>query len=412
MGYLFFTLTFFYAIAGLAAYSNSNSILLGNQAAGMGGASVALVEDTTALSYYNPAGIALINGREFSATLTLYNKYETEFGESQSLLQESLRLNRGFFQSIPAASSSVVSYGSFSLGLSILVNDYNFFSGEILSTDDQSHYLKLNDESLWFGGNFALNLDGDQALGLSIYYTARSYLLSLTDENFKGGTSVDLRTEEKSLTNNSLVYILGYLLQLNNNWSFGLSYRFPSIEISGKGDFYQSKTESSPFDRNVTRLNDIKSETKIPGLYRLGLAYQKEGTRFTLDMTYSEPLQYFDMESHLGRELIRHNGNWNISTGFEVKLRRWLKWRFGLFSNFSSMKEPQVSLAVRQPPKTHMWGFSSNLGLLSSDKMTWSLGGYYSGGRGQSVHLIGDSWRLLPIDEKIFSLSLGSSYSF
>ena len=38
-----------------AAYSNYNSVLIGSQAAGMGGAYTALYQDSSAVAFYNPA---------------------------------------------------------------------------------------------------------------------------------------------------------------------------------------------------------------------------------------------------------------------------------------------------------------------------------------------------------------------
>ena len=160
------------------------------------------------------------------------------------------------------------------------------------------------------------------------------------------------------------------------------------------------------------RLDLRKSETKIPGFYRLGTAYRDSSRVFSFEITYSEPVQYFDLESTIGRSLIRHQGTLNVSAGMELKLRKWLKWRFGLFSNNSTVKEPQTELAVQQPAKVNMWGFSSNIGLYSSDNISWSLGGFYTGGRGNSIQQIGPDWIILPKDQQVFSFVLGTSYAF
>jgi len=51
------------------AFSNYNSILIGDQAAGMGGAYTAMSSDASAVSFYNPAGLAFLKGHSFSGSI-------------------------------------------------------------------------------------------------------------------------------------------------------------------------------------------------------------------------------------------------------------------------------------------------------------------------------------------------------
>ncbi|MBN8538659.1 MAG: hypothetical protein J0M15_16540 [Deltaproteobacteria bacterium] len=93
---LFLALTFL-ALQSEGAFSNYNSILLGDQSAGMGGAASAVVGDTSAAAFYNPATLARLNGASFSAAVGIYKKFDTVYGEEEDFTKAPLRLNQGFY---------------------------------------------------------------------------------------------------------------------------------------------------------------------------------------------------------------------------------------------------------------------------------------------------------------------------
>src|SRR4051812_44004669 len=84
-----------------AAFSNYNTILIGDRAAGMGGAFTALTEDTGAAAFYNPASIIRMKGASLSASVSVYNKYDTRYGSQADYNKAPLRINRGFFKGLP-----------------------------------------------------------------------------------------------------------------------------------------------------------------------------------------------------------------------------------------------------------------------------------------------------------------------
>ncbi len=396
-----------------AAYTNSNSLLLGTKAAGLGGAYTALYGDSAASSFYNPASIGRMEGQQLSATVALYNKYATEYGEGSDLVDSTLRVNRGFFRSLPAASGSVISFGTFSLGLSILLADYDFFSGEIHSSEDTTTTLNSVDESLWFGGNLAVNLTGRDTLGLTVYYTARNYLRNSTDQFSEDGTSATIHLEEKSLNHNSLVYILGYWRRLSSRWTMGVSYRFPSLPVYGSAGFFRSTIETDPYTRTVTNHKRLDAETRIPSLLRVGFAYQPtEKWLYSIDITRSGPEDYKDLGDHPGTEWVRLKETFNFHAGMELQLREWLSWRLGIFTNRSMTNPPPASRGFLSGDHVDMWGFSSNIGLQTSTNVQFHFGGYLTEGDGDSLQRSGQRVLSIPKQVQVFSLLLGSSYSF
>lgn len=399
------------ALAG--AYGNYNSVLIGDMAAGMGGAFTGLTGDPAACSYYNPATLARMKGTSLSASANIYNKYDTEYGSYDGYSGGTGRINRGNFRSIPASAGSVAAFGPFALGLSIIVPDYDFFSGPVKSGLGQNTSLNILDESLWVGGNMAVNLSEASSVGFTFYYTSRFYQKSLID-NYKrdSGTAV-LSSEEKTFNNNSLVYILGYYHKFNSRWSAGSSLRFPSIEVHGRGSYFSTSidTQTSAVPTQITK-NEIPSETRIPMKASLGVAYTEAGKRmFSFDVSYYGKEKYYDMDDFNSRELIENIETWNFALGSEFFLKHWLRLRAGVFTNFSS--HPQIGeVTEMRADHIDMWGFSTNFGIFTSDKVSFTVGGYYTGGMGYTVERLNQSLQKVKKSQQIFSMLIGSAYFF
>ena len=173
------------AQSSLAAYSNYNSILIGDQAAGMGGAYTAMAEDAAAQPWYNPATLAFLKGESFSAAVGIYKKFDTTYGSSEDFTKASLRVNQGFFRALPSSTGSVVRFKEFlpdyTLALSIIVPEYESFKGDIHNTSDNISTLTLSDESLWVGASLSKKISVNEGMGLSLYYTARSMVKTVSD---------------------------------------------------------------------------------------------------------------------------------------------------------------------------------------------------------------------------------------
>ncbi len=398
-----------------AAFANYNSLLIGDRAAGMGGAYTALTGDPAGVSFYNPASLSRMRGTSLSASANVYHKYDIKYGEEEdSLLGAVLRVNRGAFKSIPSASGGLLSFRRFAVGFSIIVPDHHFFSGKVRADSDTVSFLTLADSSLWAGGNFAYNIDQKQSLGLTAYYTSRDYLRSVTDQTLVANASGALLSEEKAFKHNSLVYILGYFYQLDPHWSLGLSARFPSIEIYGQGSYYRTRFESNGgLLAETVSEPDIKSETRIPSKVNLGLAFtQTQRLILSLDLQYYGPETYLDLDHALGGDLIIHQPVLNGAVGVEWYYRPYLRIRAGAFSNLSSHPKINLDLAQRQGDHIDMWGFSANIAFFSSESASFSFGGYFSGGSGSSTQIFKQKIVEVAKEYRVFSMLISSAYYF
>ncbi len=397
---------------GWAAFSNYNSILIGDRAAGMGGAFTALTNDPGGCSFYNPAALALMHGRSLSAAINVYHKYEIDYGVDQDFSSAPFRVNRGAFKSIPAASGSIASLGHFAFGISILVPDYEYFAGEIFADGTNTSYLNLIDESLWVGGTLALNLTAEDSVGLTMYYTSRNLVRTLNDLSF-GPSAGDMYVEEKTFHNNSILYILGYHRRIAPRWTMGVSYRFPSLEVSGSGSYYSAQIKTDPYTKAVLSETGIDSETRIPARAAIGIAYEiPKAWTLSMDLSHYAPENYTDIDLIQAGENIVHNEVWNGALGFEYHLYDWLRMRLGIYTNFSSTPKIDHNKEERQGDHVDMWGFSANLAIFTSDAVSVTLGGYYTGGRGESTQHLNQAIRVLPKSFQTFAFLVGSSYYF
>ncbi len=394
-----------------ASFSNYNSILIGSRAAGMGGAFTALSDDPAACSFYNPATLSEMKGASLSSSVSLFNKYDTQYDKHDNLTSAALRANQGAFEQIPSSTGFFSGFGPFSIGITIVNPNRDNYSGVIKSQDDNTSSLNLNDKVMWFGGALSINLDQKNSIGFSAYYTSRDYFRSYRQESF----NLDNKTitEEKSYTTNSIVYILGFLHKLNSNWKLGTSLRLPSIQISGKGSYYRSIISSSSHE--LINESNISSKSKIPLKLAFGISYSIPfQNAYSFDIHYYQSEKYFDQDFEFSKDLINNRDLINIAFGWEHFMYNWFSLRFGLFTNYSSYKKTTLdqSSRYRTGDFVDMWGFSANMALYTTNYFSLTFGGYYTGGNGESTQFFNEKLVTVPKSEQIFSMLLASSIHF
>ncbi|MCB0356737.1 MAG: outer membrane protein transport protein [Bdellovibrionales bacterium] len=399
----------FLSTSTLAAFSNYNSILIGERAAGMGGAYTSLTGDPAACSFYNPATLARMEGTSLSAAVSVYNKYETNFGEKRDFAGAPLRVNQGSFQPIPTSSGSVFTFRNFAFGLSIVIPDSQTYEGEVKSEQGNISLLRLQDESLWVGGNLAVNLTEKLAAGLTMYYTSRSFSRSVTDRIENGGNT-SIANEVKTLSNNSIIYILGAYYHLAKNWHLGLSHRFTSLEISGHGTYFFSEvaTTGAPPSTNE---DGILSETIVPSKTTLGISFEKKrDITLSADISYYGSERYWDLHHSNAGDFIIHKAIWNLNLGAEIFPKDWLGLRAGIYSNFSASPKIPEQVNNRRPDYVDMWGFSANAAIYTSSQSSLTLGGYWVGGKGHSTQRVTGSIERVPLSIQTFTLLVGTTF--
>lgn len=382
----------------------------------MGGAYTAMDQDASAMAWYNPATLAFLRGQSFSAAVGIYKKFDTVYGFSEDITKASMRVNQGFFRALPSSTGSIVRSKDFlpdyTIALSIVTPEYENYKGDIASTPTNSSSLTVVDESLWVGSGISKKISERESVGLSIYYTARSYQQSVSDRTFST-TSKQIYTEEREFTQNGIVPILGYFYRWGPRLRFGASVRFSSIHIAGRGSYFDSTIDSTSSAASTDRsFSALDSKTRIPSRISFGISGRPlDELWLSADLSYYGKEQYEDVLESTVSSKVEHLNVLNGSLGGELALRPWLKARLGVFTNFSSHPDPDASKVHATGDRVDQLGFSANLALRSGG-IQYTFGGYYTGGRGRSVQRINQQYEVVPKAIQVFTMLVGTSYSF
>lgn len=413
---LVFFITLFSSVSW-GAFSNYNSILIGDQAAGMGGAATGMASDASAGAWYNPGTLAALEGQSFSASVGIYKKFDTRFGEKMDIVTSALKANEGFFQAIPSSTGSIIRphhipfLEGYTLTLSILVPEFDSYRGDINSTDDNLSSLTLVDQSLWVGGAISRPLSAKDFVGMTVYYTARSLTQNVNERYYVSPTDFEIYSEERTIKQNALVFVFGYFRKLTEEWNFGVSLRPSSIHIAGQATYNENRIVNGVIDPPLAN-NDLTTRSRIPAKLSVGFSYSGwTDWLWSWDISVYGQEQYNDLEMDEVSQRIEHQPIVNGAVGAQYRWLDWLSIRAGFFTNFSAHPKPDPAKVRGQGDRVDQLGFAANVAVKSGN-IEYTFGGYYSGGNGQSVQRINRQLAVVDKVQNTFTMLVGTSYFF
>lgn len=399
-----------------AGFGNYNNILIGDLAAGMGGASVAVTEDASALPWYNPAGLSELKSLSYSSAVGQYKKFDTRFSDEE-ITKAGLRANQGFFKSVPSSTASITRFteflSSYAVGLSILVPTYDVLKTDIVSTENNASNINLIDESLWVGFTAGKTISTTESMGFSLYYVARSYSRTIVDRQ-QTGSDITSYLEEKNYTQNGLALIVGYIKKLDENLKFGVSFRAPFIPIASNASASSSTVDTANGIYKSENYSAKTADLNLPTKLLAGFSYEpNEKWLWAFDLSLYGKTAYKDVniDNPLLSETIQHRDLLNFAAGFEYRWREYLKFRYGVFSNFSSHPDPLSNESRGSADKVDQMGWSANVAFLRGN-IQYTFGGYYSGGKGRSIQRVNQNYSTYPKSHQEFTMLIGASYDF
>jgi long-subunit fatty acid transport protein len=406
--------------AAWCAFSNENSLLIGDRNAGMGGAAVAVEGDAAGAPFYNPGILAFLDGSAFSAAVGIYKKFDVMYGQEEDFTQAPLRVNQGFFRSLPASTGNVIrtpKLPGWTMAFTVVVPDYEQFKGDLRSDATNVSTLTYTDESLWVGGSISRMISDDEGVGLTLYYTARSFARSVSDRSKPDANRTEIYSQERTQTENGILPIVGYYRRINERWSWGMAARLPVMKIQGRATVFESLTtaDSTGPTLNATSggFPEKGARVVIPGKLTAGVGFRPAPSwLFSSDLSLREGISYDDLEDAQYSMAIEHRPVWNISFGVEKEALDWLVIRMGAYTNFSSHPDPDPDVNRAQPDHVDMLGFSTNFVFIAGQKISYTFGGYYTGGRGRSIQRIDQTEKVVPKTMHIFTMLVGTSFSF
>jgi len=411
--------------------TNYQNYLMGDRAAGMGGAVAATTDDLDAC-YYNPAGLARVAGSRIALSVSLYGLQGIRIADG---LGEGETFKARDFESIPSTFGSILKVSDgLALAFSVFTPDnldlnvrHSFERRPdipgLLRSD--YYYATFDDSSTWIGPSLGFRAGDRLSLGAGVYLVYRS--LANKQEWAYLYADADNLEVEKVLTriysidfnNYGLLGLAGAQYALSDEVFLGAAVQTPSLNLSGRGDLLYAVSLGSQESDQLVQAKDMKSRNRLPARFTLGAAWQREG-EFTLEgnCTYHLPTSYLQLsgeDTWTGLPIStsrRRKGVVNFNLGGEYYVMEGYPVRAGVFTNLSSSPGVDRNDLGESQDDVDMYGVSFSVGN-ESEHTTFSLGVNYVWGSGKTVG-IGDDFDPVPVDQSQYQLFvfLSSAYIF
>ena len=398
----------------LADDGNYQDYIVGEQAAGMGGAVAALCQSVDAC-FYNPAGLAFAPASTISVSASLYGFYNFSVEDGWYPGED---INIDSFISIPSSFGSIWKLDTDTVvAFSAFIPDRSS-SNDLQSFSGPDHFFKytIEDQTLWIGPSAAYRLTPDLSLGISVFGLYRTFSFFkdylLLDGDTGVGFSGDLKYYDLSLLS-----LLGVRYLLGGNWSAGLSVQTPAVHLTGDGEYLFKLV--SPDSVVGTYIPDGDTKNALPTAIRAGLGYRvSRKYAFGVDLSYHFPTSYdrFAGEDESGTRhtyYLRREGTVNVNLGGEYYVIDRYPVRLGLFSNLSS--SPRVEMdedLADNPPHINKYGVSVSVGR-ETENTTINVGVNYVWGKGEFYGIASDlKLENVTARESYLYIFLASSYLF
>ena len=312
-----------------------NNILIGDRAAGMGGAYSAIADDPSGL-YYNPAGIAHADGASLNGSV---NAYSNTFSEYKNVFGDKSwkRLSSGL---IPNFFGLIQPFAGGMAGFSVVVTDavaddqdqhFSNFTptgGEAV----QDYYINFNnhDSTYNIGPSFAFKPRDDLAVGLSLYAHYRKKQLILNQQTFLTNGQQRWTSDYRQTTEYGINPVLGLMWSPLERLSLGMSIRKTLLLRS---DSRNQQTDKLASDTSMPQpiISSFTMQRELPLEIKFGAAYfANDRLLFSSDLAWNQSA---------GARLAVIN----IAVGSEYYLDSQWALRAGVFTNMANT--PTLSAA-------------------------------------------------------------------
>ena len=384
---------------GWADEFHYNNMLIGERAAGMGGAFTALADDTSGM-YYNPAGIVYAEEKSLSASVNAYYSLSKKY----SGVIAGSDLKRNYSAIVPNFFGVQQPIGPVSLGFSYAVPEHSFENMDETFTDlplpyEMKQYygdpnlriaryvLNLNTEDKIneFGPSVAIRISDTLAFGLTLYVHKRDIL-------FIENELLRLSNGRDQLTN---IYVkasewgtrpvLGMLWKPSERISFGaaLSKTFViSSDVTYQTTSYSTLDGKAVLDDQRTTSGDKQG---YPWQCRVGVAYRITPSWLVSGDVALYPGFDFDMLwERVERETV-------VNAALGTEYSPWKDWIFraGVFTNRSNSPDITPGTSAGSE-KIDMYGVAGSVSF-RVHQSTITIGGNYGHGSG-TAHITSEEF--------------------
>ncbi len=347
-----------------AGESNYQPFIVGDRAAGMGGAVIATADGMDAC-FYNPAGLGGETGSSISVNGTLYG-FQQFSEENAAYPGDDIQVSS--FVTIPTGLSSIhrLREGTV-LAFSMFVPSY-LNAREIQAFPDRDHYYNFSqdEQTFQFGSSIGHVLNDRWSVGASVfgvYQTASQF------ENIYWGDYDFSYSANYKYSVVGVIGTLGVQCRLDRGWSLGLALTSPSIRLFGDGSAQFSKsTSGEAAEAESLYYEDLDADNGIPALLRFGIGWQDPGVAsFGLDMTHHLESRYDWLSGSVdGHELKypwKREAVTDVQLGGEYIVNRIYPLRAGFFTSFSSAPDVDPEADGTQS-RIDLYGITASVGII------------------------------------------------
>lgn len=386
-----------------------NNFLIGDRAAGMGGAYTAISDDPSGL-YYNPAGIMYSTGRNLSASLNAYynmtKKYDNVIG-GNGWERKSTSLLPNFFGIIQPL-------GSFKFGFSYAVPDSvredqdQVFHGSFptaLGSPATQYTINFNNEdnTYLFGPSLATEVTSNLSAGLTLYLYHRSNQSILNQHIVLQDGRYEWSNQYIEKVERGYKPVLGLMYTPVEKLSLGLSIGRTFVYS------YSMNSQLIVKDANALTANDFTityggdtSARDYPWEVRFGAAYFPSSS-----LVLSGDLNYYTKVGDSARG--DRVSVLNAAVGAEYFWSRSWAVRGGLFTNLANTPDLEAG-RFNQDEKIDLYGMSLSVSNFTRNTSI-TFGGNLSMGSGDA-QILANSSSIQTVDSISWMIFLSSSYSY
>jgi hypothetical protein len=431
--------------------NHQQNYLIGERAAGLGGAYTALSDDSSGV-YYNPAGLAEAVHSSLSLSASVYGlatqSYEVYAAgfSSQNSNFVSYPTTTAWIQRVRRGGDDGV--GRVQLALALLTPQSEVSrsrislsgtgpgtsSGHTAALQSLSTQI-VEDDTLWVGLAAAWKVVRRLGLGLSVFMTYRSGLYkvqSLLVRSELDGGGVELSRYGQAsqvdvkLRHFGLLGVIGIVVPATEWLRFGAAFRSPSIELSGKADFHSFSTPadgaSKVFTLTTVDLEGVAFRDRQPFKATLGVAVGRRSRwGASVDVSLYGPVAEYAIFESAAEPTLADEARMKkkivvqVNAGGEYSIAGTFPLRLGFFTNRSSLASMTDCSSGTCTERSNLltdgvdlYGFSGSVGY-EIEKATLNLGwSYCLGWRTQTT----DAGYDLRTFRSYLFISLGGSFRF
>ena len=368
-----------------AGEANYQPYVVGERAAGMGGAVAATANGMDAC-FYNPAGLGRETSDSISVNGALYGiqSYETR---DASFPGEDFQVSS--FATIPTGLSAVRKLRAGTAAAFSVFVPSRLSYRDIQAFPEREHYYNYSqDEQTLYAGPSVGRAFGERwTIGASLF---GAYQTASDLENLYWGDYSYTYTANYKYSVLGAVGVLGVQCRLTDEWAAGLAFTTPAATLFGRGRIQMSEVlgDAQVADAGAVYYDDLDADNGLPAQLRAGLGWQRPGVGgFGIDATHHWARDYDWMSGGSGDDALAirqsRRAVTDLQVGGEYVVRQRYPLRAGAFTSFSSAPdlEPDGESTLSQ---IDLYGVTASIGS-EGETVVMNFGVSYVWGEGDAL---------------------------